>query len=187
MPCPSCRQTRRALDDGAADGTDFSPKRAICSSKIHAYPRLVDAPHPIARSQVGRRTSAGKRSGSAVSSEPCDHAASAGSIACPGHHRESTGQGLVSPPRPRRSEVGRLQSFGEMLAPMGLRGRSRVLDFSECAAPKAVATSGCRSCASQLVLYLSLLLPVLAAFRLRYRPTVMQRYSGRNSVAPRFV
>jgi GntR family transcriptional regulator len=37
--------------------------------------------------------------------------------------------------------LGHLQSFGEMLAPMGLRGRSRVLDFSECAAPKAVANA----------------------------------------------
>jgi GntR family transcriptional regulator len=35
--------------------------------------------------------------------------------------------------------LGRLQSFGEMLAPMGVRGRSTVLDRGECAAPKAVA------------------------------------------------
>jgi GntR family transcriptional regulator len=32
-----------------------------------------------------------------------------------------------------------LQSFGEMLAPMGVRVHSRVLEFGECAAPEAVA------------------------------------------------
>jgi len=35
--------------------------------------------------------------------------------------------------------LGRLQGFGEMLAPMGVRTRSKVLDLTECAAPQAVA------------------------------------------------
>jgi len=35
--------------------------------------------------------------------------------------------------------LGRLQSFGEMLAPMGVRVRSTVLERGECAAPEAVA------------------------------------------------
>ena len=35
--------------------------------------------------------------------------------------------------------LGRLQGFGEMLAPMGVRVSSTVLDLSECAAPEAVA------------------------------------------------
>lgn len=35
--------------------------------------------------------------------------------------------------------LGRLQGFGEMLAPMGVRVRSSVLDLAECAAPEAVA------------------------------------------------
>jgi GntR family transcriptional regulator len=34
--------------------------------------------------------------------------------------------------------LGRLQGFGEMLAPMGVRARSEVLDLAECAAPQAV-------------------------------------------------
>ncbi len=34
-----------------------------------------------------------------------------------------------------------LQSFGEMLAPMGARVRSKVLDLGECAAPEAVANT----------------------------------------------
>jgi len=37
--------------------------------------------------------------------------------------------------------LSRLQSFGEMLAPMGLRVRSMVLDRGECAAPEAVANA----------------------------------------------
>jgi GntR family transcriptional regulator len=35
--------------------------------------------------------------------------------------------------------LGRLQGFGEMLRPMGVRTRSEVLDFAECTAPEAVA------------------------------------------------
>ena len=35
--------------------------------------------------------------------------------------------------------LGRLQGFGEMLAPMGVKVRSKVLDIKECAIPKAVA------------------------------------------------
>jgi GntR family transcriptional regulator len=35
--------------------------------------------------------------------------------------------------------LGRLQGFGEMLAPIGVRVRSSVLEFGECAAPEAVA------------------------------------------------
>lgn len=35
--------------------------------------------------------------------------------------------------------LGRLQGFGEMLAPMGVRARSEVLECTECAAPDAVA------------------------------------------------
>ena len=35
--------------------------------------------------------------------------------------------------------LGRLQGFGEMLAPMGVRVRSKVLDVSECTAPDAIA------------------------------------------------
>jgi GntR family transcriptional regulator len=35
--------------------------------------------------------------------------------------------------------LGKLQGFGEMLAPMGVRVRSEVLDFTECEAPEAVA------------------------------------------------
>ena len=37
--------------------------------------------------------------------------------------------------------LGRLQGFGEMLAPMGVRVRSTVLDLTECAAPEAVAAA----------------------------------------------
>ena len=37
--------------------------------------------------------------------------------------------------------LGRLQGFGEMLAPMGVRARSTVLDRTECAAPEAVANA----------------------------------------------
>jgi len=37
--------------------------------------------------------------------------------------------------------LGRLQGFGEMLAPMGVRVRSTVLDLTECAAPPAVANA----------------------------------------------
>ena len=37
--------------------------------------------------------------------------------------------------------LGRLQGFGEMLAPMGVRVQSKVLDISECAAPEAVANA----------------------------------------------
>ena len=37
--------------------------------------------------------------------------------------------------------LGRLQGFGEMLAPMGVRVRSTVLDLTECAAPEAVANA----------------------------------------------
>jgi GntR family transcriptional regulator len=35
--------------------------------------------------------------------------------------------------------LGRLQGFGEMLAPMGVRVRSKVLEVSECTAPDAIA------------------------------------------------
>jgi len=35
--------------------------------------------------------------------------------------------------------LGRLQGFGEMLAPMGVPVRSKVLDVSECTAPEAIA------------------------------------------------
>ena len=35
--------------------------------------------------------------------------------------------------------LGRLQGFGEMLRPMGVRARSEVLDFTECTAPEPVA------------------------------------------------
>ena len=35
--------------------------------------------------------------------------------------------------------LGRLQGFGEMLKPMGVRVRSEVLEFTECAAPEPVA------------------------------------------------
>jgi GntR family transcriptional regulator len=37
--------------------------------------------------------------------------------------------------------LGRLQGFGEMLAPMGVNARSEVLDVSECAAPDPVANA----------------------------------------------
>ena len=37
--------------------------------------------------------------------------------------------------------LGRLLGFGEMLAPMGVRGRSKVLDLGECVAPDAVAAA----------------------------------------------
>jgi GntR family transcriptional regulator len=37
--------------------------------------------------------------------------------------------------------LGRLQGFGEMLAPMGVRVQSKVLDVSECAAPGAIANA----------------------------------------------
>lgn len=37
--------------------------------------------------------------------------------------------------------LGRLQGFGEVLAPMGVRVRSTVLDLTECAAPEAVANA----------------------------------------------
>jgi GntR family transcriptional regulator len=37
--------------------------------------------------------------------------------------------------------LGRLQGFGEMLAPMGVRVRSTVLDLAECDAPEAVANA----------------------------------------------
>jgi GntR family transcriptional regulator len=37
--------------------------------------------------------------------------------------------------------LGRLQGFGEMLAPMGVRARSEVLDLAECAAPDVVASA----------------------------------------------
>ncbi len=37
--------------------------------------------------------------------------------------------------------LGRLQGFGEMLAPMGIKVRSKVLDITECAAPEAVASA----------------------------------------------
>jgi GntR family transcriptional regulator len=37
--------------------------------------------------------------------------------------------------------LGRLQGFGEMLAPMGVRVRSVVLDLSQCVPPDAVATA----------------------------------------------
>ncbi len=37
--------------------------------------------------------------------------------------------------------LGRLLGFGEMLAPMGVRTRSEVLDLSECPAPAAVAAA----------------------------------------------
>jgi GntR family transcriptional regulator len=37
--------------------------------------------------------------------------------------------------------LGRLQGFGEMLAPMGVRVRSTVLDLTECPAPEAVANA----------------------------------------------
>lgn len=35
--------------------------------------------------------------------------------------------------------LGRLQGFGEMLAPMGVNTRSKVLEMTECAAPEAVS------------------------------------------------
>jgi GntR family transcriptional regulator len=35
--------------------------------------------------------------------------------------------------------LGRLQGFGEMLAPMGVKVRSKVLDIKDCVAPEAVA------------------------------------------------
>jgi GntR family transcriptional regulator len=35
--------------------------------------------------------------------------------------------------------LGKLQGFGEMLAPMGVNARSKVLDCTECAAPEAVS------------------------------------------------
>ena len=35
--------------------------------------------------------------------------------------------------------LGRLQGFGEMLKPMGVRARSEVLDLAECPAPEEVA------------------------------------------------
>lgn len=37
--------------------------------------------------------------------------------------------------------LGRLLGFGEMLAPMGVRVRSQVLDMAECQAPEAVASA----------------------------------------------
>lgn len=37
--------------------------------------------------------------------------------------------------------LGRLLGFGEMLAPMGVRTRSEVLDIAECEAPEAVAAA----------------------------------------------
>ena len=37
--------------------------------------------------------------------------------------------------------LGRLLGFGEMLAPMGVRTRSEVLDVTECEAPEAVAAA----------------------------------------------
>lgn len=37
--------------------------------------------------------------------------------------------------------LGRLQGFGEMLAPMGVRVQSKVLDIGECSAPEAVANA----------------------------------------------
>jgi GntR family transcriptional regulator len=37
--------------------------------------------------------------------------------------------------------LGRLQGFGEILAPMGVRVRSEVLDLTECAAPDAVTSA----------------------------------------------
>jgi GntR family transcriptional regulator len=37
--------------------------------------------------------------------------------------------------------LGRLQGFGEMLAPMGVRVHSKVLDVSECAAPEAISNA----------------------------------------------
>jgi GntR family transcriptional regulator len=37
--------------------------------------------------------------------------------------------------------LGRLQGFGEMLAPMGLNARSKVLELTECAAPEPVSSA----------------------------------------------
>ncbi len=37
--------------------------------------------------------------------------------------------------------LGKLQGFGEMLAPMGVNARSKVLELTECAAPDAVASA----------------------------------------------
>jgi GntR family transcriptional regulator len=37
--------------------------------------------------------------------------------------------------------LGRLQGFGEMLAPLGVRVQSKVLEMSECPAPEAVANA----------------------------------------------
>src|SRR5690606_8987926 len=36
-------------------------------------------------------------------------------------------------------DLGRLQGFGEMLAPMGVKVRSKVLEIKECPIPEAVA------------------------------------------------
>jgi GntR family transcriptional regulator len=45
--------------------------------------------------------------------------------------------------------LGRLQGFGEMLAPMGVDARSEVLDCAECAAPEAVSAAfGLPECSS---------------------------------------
>lgn len=37
--------------------------------------------------------------------------------------------------------LGRLQGFGEMLAPMGVNARSKVLELTECPAPEAVSNA----------------------------------------------
>lgn len=47
--------------------------------------------------------------------------------------------------------LGRLLGFGEMLAPMGVRVRSEVLDTRECEAPQAVAIAFCLPVGSTLV------------------------------------